>query len=139
MRRSCLFADRGVVAVVEQGFPLDLLQVETSCHVARLAFERGLTSIDKSERVPLTRLLCALGNCRERRMLADAAEPILRVPEIAFAAMHDSVPETAGCGVDVLADFVRVVEAVVEQPNTGDAARSHFGVGRLRPFVCERG
>jgi len=139
MRTSRLFADRGVVAVVEQGLPLDLLQVDTNGLVARLAFERGLASIDECERVPFTRVLCAMGDSRERGMLADAAEPVLRIPEIAFAAMHDSMPETAGGRVDVLADFVRIVEAVVQQPDAGDAARGHFGVGGLRPFVCKRG
>ena len=55
-------------------------------------------------------------------MGANAAEPILRVGEIALAAMHHAVPERAGGRLDVLTDRVRPVELVVHQPDARDRA-----------------
>lgn len=64
-------------------------------------------------------------------MLAHAAEPILGVREIAFAAVHDAVPEAAGRGVDALADGVRLIKKIMQQPDAGEAAGGHVGVGEL--------
>src|SRR4051812_3810811 len=64
-------------------------------------------------------------------MVADVAVPILRVGEVAFAAMHDGVPEAAFGRIDSLADVVGLVQKIVEQPYTGDAAGGHVGNGRL--------
>ena len=54
----------------------------------------------------------------ENWMLAHAAKPILGIGEIAFATMHDSVPIAAiGC-LDRLTQRVRVIQKIVQQPNT---------------------
>src|SRR5690349_11011054 len=55
-------------------------------------------------------------------MLADAAEPVFRVPVVRLAAMHDAVPVTAVRGINLLADGMGLVEKVMEEPEGGEAA-----------------
>src|SRR5690606_37549421 len=55
-------------------------------------------------------------------------EPVLGVGVIAFAAMHDAVPEAARRRLDILADAVRFVEEIVDQPQSGEAAGRGFRV-----------
>src|SRR4051812_2332009 len=64
----------------------------------------------------------------KRRMLTDAAEPVLGVSEVAFSPVYNRVPEAAGGRLDGLADLVRLVQVVVQQPNAGDAAFGHLPV-----------
>src|SRR5688572_6728137 len=66
-------------------------------------------------------------------MLPDPPEPILGIPVIGLAAVHDGVPVAPLKSVDILADAVRLVEKVLPQPECRDAA---LGEVVVDPFVA---
>lgn len=65
----------------------------------------------------------------EHWVISDFPIPVLTVPEIAFQAMHDCVPEASFGGVDFLADSMRLIEEIVQQPKTGQAALRQILIG----------
>ena len=108
-----------------------LAQIDKRERIPRVAADESIFS-DARIRVSAASLGRTLADRVEHRMPADAAEPILRVREIALAAMHDRVPEAARRRVDPLADGVRLVQIIVQQPHARHAARGHVVVGDLR-------
>lgn len=55
-------------------------------------------------------------------MIADSPKPVLRVAEIGFAPMHDSMPIAAREAGNFLTDRMGFVEEVMEQPQAGQTA-----------------
>ena len=138
---------RRAIAVVEQQFPLGLLDIEAQLAVARFGRERPPRTDRRTRTDPTRRHVgeflrnshprladgssATLADRIKHRMPADAAEPVLGVREIALAAVHDRVPEAARRRVDPLADRVRLVQTIVQQPHA--RIRSTRPCRRRRP------
>lgn len=95
--------------------------------------EFGLAAIDKIFGSPNGRRLARTNpgrNSFQYRVLANTPVPIFGIRKIPFKPMHDGVPETSfGC-VDALADRVRVVKEIVQQPCSAQTALGHVMVCR---------
>lgn len=135
--------------VAEQQLPLKLLHSAAEAVVA--AADGGLAGIDQAERIECPRwknqaqcACVALSGKRldlrsqiiKYRMSSDLMEPILRVREIPFAAMHHAMPETTAGGLDLLADRVRFVQKIVQQPDAGQTAARHIEIDKLSLAKC---
>ena len=139
--------ERLAMAMSKQQFPFGL--GDSPQDLAFLCFDRpscrlGGEPIDEVECVPaaqrqeffavipgsnlLRQGLRRLEHGRVDGVLAHAPKPILGVTEIAFAAMHDSVPVATAGGLDLLADRVRSVEVVGQQPCSGQAKLGHLAI-----------
>src|SRR5690606_7686975 len=75
----------------------------------------------------------AIGELRVDRVGSDAPKPILRVPEISFAPVHDPVPVASGGRRDLLAHAMRVVEEIGAEEKAAPNALGHDAVRRRRP------
>ena len=69
------------------------------------------------------------GHRTEHCVIADFPIPVLAVPKIAFQSMHDCVPEASFGGVDFLADLMRLIEKIVQQPKAGQATLCQILIG----------
>ncbi len=141
LRRS---AGGPLIAVVEQDLPFALchLTAERLCRAG--AADRRFTGVHKRKRVPPllfrqeppafidrtdSRQFADLATQPwKRRMVADAAEPVLRVGIVPLAAMHDAVPEAARLIGNALADRVGFVQEVVQQPQSCETAGGHVAI-----------
>ena len=93
--------------------------------ICELIFVAGgcFALIDEIVRVEAARQL--LVERFEHPVLADAAEPILAVAKVSFHAMHNPVPVAALGRFDVLADRVRTIQFIVQQPQPATTACRH--------------
>ena len=85
-----------------------------------------LARIDKIVVTPS--LGCLLIEYFENWMRPNLAAPVFTVSEIALHAVHDSVPVTALGRRNVLADRVRTIEEIVQQPKSRQTAFGHAGI-----------
>lgn len=141
--RSGRLGNRLAIGIVKQQLPFKESDALHERFGRSLCAGNPFAQIDESIGVPVVRFgkKEGIGNevaiLRERqlgrfsrklginRVLADLAEPIFRVRPIGLAAMHDAVPITAGGRVNVLADRVRTVEKIEQQPQAAKAALGH--------------
>ena len=145
-RLPSLWAQRPLVAMLEQQPPFDLGDLSAEFSARRTAPRHRFAQIDEAHGVP-SRLLhqessrrlagrlagqfvCRRAESREDRVVSDSLEPVFRIGEIGLAAMHDSVPVAATGRGQSLADAVRLVEKIVDQPQARQAAAGHFAIGR---------
>jgi len=104
-------------------------------HVGSRLASSGFDGIHEGEGIPLTtreelrselgirpeQQFNALHQVREARVLSHAAEPILRVPVVRLAPVHDAVDQAAVWPFDALRENVRgIVVVVPEQQERAD-------------------
>ncbi|CAD72387.1 hypothetical protein-signal peptide prediction [Rhodopirellula baltica SH 1] len=138
--RRRVFAATNLSADAHQPLPLGPLDLLASLDV----FARSHSvcdAIDKLIRIRMQFRVHARQIAQDR-MPADSVKPILGVAKIAFAAMHDAVPETSLRRAFVLADRVRPIQIPGQQPQTASLERrerfrritfqqlSQFAIGR---------
>src|SRR6185436_5771733 len=120
--------------------PSDAAGEQLGTFVSRLAAGERFAQVDEAVGIPggllekvrhaLRKLVLrsfrklASGNCQRLKdgMLADTAEPVLRVSEVGLATVQNAVPVAAVRGFNLLADGVGLVQKIVEQPECGETA-----------------
>ena len=104
--------------VHHQRLPFDPLGRHTACDVFGGAGMAGLlTQVDEIEGI-VVMSIGLVADLVKNRVRSNATKPILGVAEIAFASVHDAVPETALGTADVLADRMTAVNVTGDQPES---------------------
>jgi hypothetical protein len=116
----------------------------TAKRFIRLAASCCFAEINEGESVPVGLIRDELGpfvctgfasdllggrtQSRKDFVLANSAEPVFGIGEIWLSAVHDAVPIAAGGCVNILADRVRIVQKVVQEPQPRDATGCHISI-----------
>ena len=131
-----LFSGGGAGAVIEEQTPFELLEADGSGVFGAFFIPLDcFNQIDKCIGIPaagdeaeegfvgregvkdLTRVV---GHLLKNGMGGAAGVPVFAVGKIAFAAVHDGVPEAAGSGLERLADVMGFIKPVVPEPEAGE-------------------